>query len=293
MAAPAFGRSSTVSFPTPFSSSVGAPALPRTRDLTWSRSACVVAPAAALPASAMIFSSSCIEKKRGSREPPGFLYVASGTEARFGLFDDAAEGRLVEHREIGEDLAVHVDPRFLQPRHELAVRHARFAGAGVDARDPERAKLALPVAPVAIRILPRLHHRLLGDLVYVLAPAAVPVGLVEDLLVARARRDSAFYAWHGGSLGVGKHRLHVVQVGLVDRRAAAKVALVLGGSLGEDMALARLVALDRAAAADPKALGGATLGLHLGHGCPPCIWCSRWRNRSALFDLQSPSLVTP
>src|ERR1700674_1475100 len=190
MAAPAFGRSSTVSFPTPFSSSVSAPALPRTRDLTWSRSACVVAPATALPASAMICSSSCIEKKRGSREPPGFLYVASGTEARFGLFDDAAEGRLVEHREIGEDLAVHVDPRFLQSRDELAVRHARFAGSGIDARDPERAKLALAVAAVAVGVLPRAHHRLLGDLEYVLAPAAVTLGLVEDLLVARARRDS-------------------------------------------------------------------------------------------------------
>src|SRR4029077_617431 len=118
---------------------------------------------------------------------------------------------------------------------------------------------------VAVGILPRFHHRLLGDLVYVAPTAAVTLGLVDDFLVARARRDSTFYARHGGSLGVGKHRLHVAQVRLVDAGAAAKLALVLGGAFGEDVALAGLVTLHRAAAADPEALGRATLGLHLGH----------------------------
>src|SRR5262249_32147026 len=43
------------------------------------------------------------------------------------------------------------------------------------------------------------------------------------------------------------------------------LTLVLGGAFGEDVALSRLVALHRAAAADPEALGRAALGLHLGH----------------------------
>src|SRR5258708_13054982 len=57
----------------------------------------------------------------------------------------------------------------------------------------------------------------------------------------------------------------------MDLHAAARWALVLGGALGGVVALARRITLDRAASADPKALGGATLGLHLGHDCPPCI----------------------
>src|SRR5438105_5446097 len=265
MAAPAVGRSSAESFPSPLRSSVSEPDFPRKRAFACSRSATLAVAVMARSASATMWSSSFIKNKRGSCEPLVLFASLSGPEARFGLFDDAAERRLVEDREISEDLAIDVDRRLLQSRHELAVRDSRVARAGVDARDPEGAELALLVAAVAVGVLPRLHHRLLGDAIDVLAPAAEPLGLVEDLLVARARRDSAFYAWHGGSLGVGKHRLHVAPVGLVDAGASAQVTLVLRGSLGEDVALAGLVALDRAARANPKALGRATLGLHLGH----------------------------
>src|SRR6185503_13152690 len=93
----------------------------------------------------------------------------------------------------------------------------------------------------------------------------------------------------GGSLGVGKHRFHVPQVGRIDPRGSAKLALVLGGTLGEDVALARLVALHRAAAADPEALGGATLGLHLGHGCPPSTLVQQVAEPFRASDLKTPS----
>jgi hypothetical protein len=43
------------------------------------------------------------------------------------------------------------------------------------------------------------------------------------------------------------------------------MALVLGGFLGEDMALERLTPLDRPATTDLEALGSAPLGFHLGH----------------------------
>src|SRR6185503_10029968 len=223
-----------------------------------------------------ICSSSSI-KKKGALASPSFRFsVLSGPEARFGLLDDLAERGLVEHREVGEHLAVHVDARLLQARHELAVGHARVAGAGVDAGDPERAELALLVAAIAVGVLAGPHDRLLGDLEYVPTAAAIPLGLGEDFLVARARRDSTFYARHGGgSLGVGKHRFHVPQVGRIDPRGSAKLALVLGGTLGGDVALPRLVSRHRAAAADPEALSGATLGLHLGHGCPPSTLVQR------------------
>src|SRR5438132_1011828 len=191
MAAPAFGRSSAESFPSPLRSSVSEPDFPRKRAFACSRSAMLAVAVTARSASATMWSSSFINNKRGSCEPLVLFASLSGPEARFGLLDDAAERRLVEDREIGEDLAIDVDRRLLQARHELAVRDSRVARPGVDARDPEGAELALLVAAVAVGVLPRLHHRLLGDAIDVLAPAAEPLGLVEDFLVARARRDSA------------------------------------------------------------------------------------------------------
>src|SRR5579862_373364 len=232
IAAPALGRSSAESFPRLFSSSVSWPALPRKRDLACSRSASVAVERMALRAASMICSSSFIRrsKRKGALASPSFSFsVLSGPEARFGLLDDTPECGFIENGEVGEDLAIDLDTGFLQARHELAVRHSRCAGARVDAGDPQRAEITLLVAAVAVGVLPRAHHRFLGDLEYVLPAAAITLGLVEDLLVARARRDSTFYARHvGGSLGVGKHRLHVAQVGRIDPRGPAQLTLVLG-----------------------------------------------------------------
>ena len=80
--------------------------------------------------------------------------------------------------------------------------------------------VALLVAAVAVGVLPRLHHRLLGDAVDVLAAAAEALGLLEDLLVARARRDSTFDSWHGGSLDeYGSIARTAARVGRVHRAA--------------------------------------------------------------------------
>src|SRR5687767_2998271 len=113
---------------------------------------------------------------------------------------DLVEGRLVHHREVGQHFAVDLDVGALEARHEHAVAHAQLAHRGVDARDPQRAEGALLVAAVAVGVLPRLHYRLLGDAVDVLATAPESLGLLEDLLVARARRYSALDSWHGALL---------------------------------------------------------------------------------------------
>src|SRR5436853_4196012 len=121
-------------------------------------------------------------------------------EAGFDLPGDLGERRLVHHREIGKDLAVDVDVRPLQAGHEHAIGHAQLAHRSVDARDPQRTERALLLATVAVGVLPGLHHRLLGDAVDVLAAAAEALGLLEDLLVARARRYSTLDSWHGAVL---------------------------------------------------------------------------------------------
>src|SRR5467141_541342 len=121
-------------------------------------------------------------------------------EVRLDLAGDLVESRLVANGEVREHLAVDVDVGALQAGHERAVAHAELAHRGVDAGDPQRAELALLLPAVAIGILARLHQRLLRDPVNVLAAAAEALGLLEDFLVARARRYSALYSGHGALL---------------------------------------------------------------------------------------------
>src|SRR5690606_16317364 len=73
---------------------------------------------------------------------------------------------------------------------------AVLARRGVDPRDPERPEHALAGAAITVGILPRLHHRLLGDAEDVAAAAAVAFGLGEDLLVARLRDYASLDSWH-------------------------------------------------------------------------------------------------
>ena len=66
---------------------------------------------------------------------------------------------------LGQDLAVELDLGELQPVHELVVRQAVLARAGVDADDPQTAELALAHAAVAVGVLPAALHLLFGALV--------------------------------------------------------------------------------------------------------------------------------
>src|SRR5207248_9526953 len=92
--------------------------------------------------------------ERGARAKPGLRGPALVREVRLDLAGDLVESRLVGNGEVREHLAVDVDVGALQARHERAVAHAELAHRGVDARDPQRAELALPLAAVAIGILP-------------------------------------------------------------------------------------------------------------------------------------------
>src|SRR5262249_32660996 len=141
----------------------------------------------------------------------------------------------------------------------------------VDARDPQRAELALFRAAVAVGVLTRLHHRLLGDAIDGVAPAPITLGLRQDLLVPRLGGHSTLDSWHSGSLRVRHHGLDRLRVGAVDAGGATQVPLVLGALLREDMALERHGALDAAAPTDPESLLRAALRLHLGHDCFPYL----------------------
>ena len=59
--------------------------------------------------------------------------------------------------------------------------------------------------------------------------------------------------------------MHADQIGCMNLSRATQLTLVLGGFLGEDVALERHGALDGAATARLEPLGGAALGFHLWH----------------------------
>src|SRR3954467_14798926 len=76
-----------------------------------------------------------------------------------------AKRRLIADCQLGEHLAVDLDAGAGQTADEAAVGDVVLPAAGVDARDPELAEVALANAAVAIGVLPRAHHRLVGGLV--------------------------------------------------------------------------------------------------------------------------------
>src|SRR5262249_9658429 len=103
----------------------------------------------------------------------------------------------VLHRQVGQDLAVDLDPGLAETVDKSAVGEAVLAHRGVDALDPEGAEGALLALAVAVGVLHRLLDRLLGDPDRVLAPAVVALGGFQHLLVLGMGGDAALYACHG------------------------------------------------------------------------------------------------
>src|ERR1700737_1034898 len=80
--------------------------------------------------------------------------------------------------------------------HELVVGHALAAGGRVDPGDPELAHVALACPPVAIGVLERMQHRLVGRPEERPVRHAEALGEAEDLLVTPAGGNASLYARH-------------------------------------------------------------------------------------------------
>src|SRR6266487_3947721 len=93
----------------------------------------------------------------------------------------SAEGVCVTHREIGEHLPVDLHAALPEPRHESAIAHAVEPGRCVDPGDPERAELALLLAPVAVGVPHGAFGGLLGCLVELAQAAARALRGLHDL----------------------------------------------------------------------------------------------------------------
>src|SRR5690348_14327370 len=82
-----------------------------------------------------------------------------------GQLGDLSKGLRVVDREVGQDLAIHIHAGLPESGHETAVAHALRAGRCVDPSDPERPKLTLLLAAIAVGVPHGPFRRFLGRLV--------------------------------------------------------------------------------------------------------------------------------
>ena len=61
-------------------------------------------------------------------------------ELRLGQFDQLGEIFLLTHGEVGQNLTVQSHASLSQAKHQLGIGQAVFAGASVDAQDPQLAE---------------------------------------------------------------------------------------------------------------------------------------------------------
>src|SRR5207244_645960 len=93
-----------------------------------------------------------------------------------------------------------LDAGLAKPVHEAAVGQLVQACRGVDARDPEPAKVGLLAAPVPVRVFLGPLDGLLRRFPQLGSPAKVTLGELHDLVLALQARDVALDAGHGSLL---------------------------------------------------------------------------------------------
>src|SRR5918998_4019506 len=114
------------------------------------------------------------------------VYPALGGLLRqggLGALHIGGESRRLVDGQLGQDLAIDLDPSLAETVDKSGIGQAMHADRGVQALDPESAEGALLVATVASGILHALLDRLLGDADGILATAVEAFGGFQDLLV--------------------------------------------------------------------------------------------------------------
>ena len=106
--------------------------------------------------------------------------AVSSSSAVFGLFGDLPECIGIDHGDLGENLAVELDPRLATARDELVVRQPAARGC-VDPDDPQAPHVALARLAVAVGVLERMLDLLRGAAVRRMLDPDVPLGLLQTL----------------------------------------------------------------------------------------------------------------
>src|SRR6516164_424103 len=261
MRAPAAGRSAAGSAPSALSCSVSTPFFPSQR--TRASSSAARSPHAATSASA-----SCVRTVRSAKSG----LPSADPEGGLCLLRERTERRGVVHRDIGEHLAVDLDAGFVQSVDDATVGESVDTRRRVDARDPERAELALVLPPVAVGVLPCLDDGLLRRAIDLAPGIVVALRLAKNFLVTAPGRHATLYSCHGGArlTLIGKKLLEAAHIGVIHetRAAGARLAFDLAFLVAEIVTAIRRVPLE-AFRCLAKTLGCGPVGFQLGHRSTP------------------------
>jgi hypothetical protein len=93
-----------------------------------------------------------------------------------GLCDHSSECLWLAYGNVCQHLAVELDVRLFEPGDQLAVGGSVQAGRGVDAGDPQLAKIALAHAAITGRVPEALEHGLIRTLEQPVLGAALSLG---------------------------------------------------------------------------------------------------------------------
>ena len=117
-------------------------------------------------------------------------------QSGLGLLDNGLERCGLVDGEIRQHLAIDHEAGLRKAVNKSTVGEAKRAHGRVQALDPQGAEGALLALSVAVGVLRRLIHRLLGDADGILAAAVKALGGLEDFLVLGVSGHTALDASH-------------------------------------------------------------------------------------------------
>src|SRR6188472_614181 len=104
-----------------------------------------------------------------------------GVERGLRALGDGRERLRIAHGDVGERLAIELDPGLLHACHEPVVREVVLARRRVDADDPQRAERPLAILAIAVCVDERVLDLLLREAVARLLAPVVALRLIENL----------------------------------------------------------------------------------------------------------------
>src|ERR1700759_5549546 len=181
--------------------------------------------------------------------------------------DDRLERHRVADRDLREHLAVELDRRGAELTDQLRVADAVEPSSRIDALDPQRAEVPLPLLARPVHVQPRVLHGLVRDRMSLAALAAETLRPLEQAVTAATCFESSFCAGHDFvPLRVRQQDVDLVVVRGRHVAGVAELALPLLATAGQEMALERARELELAGGGLFKPLLGTGMSLDLGHG---------------------------
>src|ERR1700693_1747114 len=117
-------------------------------------------------------------------------------QSSLGLRRQRRERRRVVISQVRQNLAIQVDPGFLQPVHEPAVRQLRQARPGSNADNPQGPEIALLQLAADVSVFERLLHRFLRGTVQLALGEEKALRQGECLFAVMTPLGTTFNSWH-------------------------------------------------------------------------------------------------